>query len=211
MARTLSWIGRIHTIAQTVAGSARSHYSSKEIEHLFQIQPRSAQNLMAALPTVPVGRARLVEREALSSFLEQLEQADAPAQVYAALREGKGGTVRRKLRTLVLQDVDANLDTLPSTIHLSLGELRVTFASVEQLAEALMHLASVLDKQLDEFAAQYEPLSTPTPDEQAEIEAERAAAEYFRNWGNATVRECDTHTLPSPLPDQDARSRSDSR
>src|ERR1035437_9897472 len=89
MARTLSWIGRIHTIAQTVAGSARSHYSSKEIEHLFQIQPRSAQNLMAALPTVPVGRARLVEREALSSFLEQLEQADAPAQVYADLRKGK--------------------------------------------------------------------------------------------------------------------------
>ena len=46
-----------------------------------------------------------------------------------------------------------------------------------------MHLAVVLDKQLDEFITRYEPPSEPSPEELAEREAERADAEYFRNWG----------------------------
>ena len=132
---------------------------------------------------MPIGRARLVERETLSNFLQQLQQADDPAQVFADIREGKGKTVRRKLRTLVLQDVDTGMDTLPGSIHLSTGELHVTFKTVDQLAEALMHLAVVLDKQLDEFITRYEPPSEPSREEEAEREAERADAEYFRNWG----------------------------
>jgi len=183
MARTLSWIDRIHPIARTVAGSARSHYSSKDIEQLFQIQPRSAQNLMASLPTVPIGRARLVERETLGNFLEQLLQADDPAEAFAGIRVGKGTTVRRKLRTLVLHDVEADIDTLPASLQISSGELHVSFKTIDQLAESMMHLAVVLDKQLDEFIARYEPPSEQTPEELAEREAERADAEYFRNWG----------------------------
>ena len=114
MGRRLSWLDRLYPISRTVAGSARSHYDRKDLQQLFEIQPRSAQNLMAALPTVPIGRARLVERETLSNFLQQLQQADDPAQAYGEIREGKGKTtVRRKLRTLVLQDVDSDIDTLP--------------------------------------------------------------------------------------------------
>jgi len=138
---------------------------------------------MASLPTVPIGRARLVERETLSKFLQQLQQADDPAQAFAEIREGKGSIVRRKLRTLVLQEVETDIETLPASIQLSPGELHVTFKTVDQLAEALMHLAVVLDKQLDEFVTRYEPPSEPSPEELAELEAERADAEYFRNWG----------------------------
>ena len=183
MGRRLSWLDRIYPISRTVASSARSHYDSKDLQQLFEIQPRSAQNLMAALPTVPIGRARLVERETLSNFLEQLQQSDDPAQAFAEIREGKGRTVRRKLRTLVLQDVQADIDTLPASLQLGPGELHITFNTVDQLAEALMHLAVVLDKQLDEFIARYEPPSEPSPEERAEREAERADAEYFANWG----------------------------
>ena len=183
MGRRLSWLDRLYPISRTVAGSARSHYDSKDLQQLFEIQPRSAQNLMAALPTVPIGRARLVEREILCNFLEQLQQADDPAQAFAEIREGKGRTVRRKLRTLVLQDVQTDIKTLPASLQLSPGELHVTFKTVDQLAEALMHLAVVLDKQLDEFISRYEPPSEPSPEELAEQEADRADAEYFRNWG----------------------------
>jgi hypothetical protein len=183
MGRRLSWLDRLYPISRTVAGSARSHYDSKDLQQLFEIQPRSAQNLMAALPTVPIGRARLVERETLGNFLEQLQQADDPAQAFAEIREGKGRSVRRKLRTLVLQDVQTDIETLPASIQLSPGELYVTFKTVDQLAEALMHLAVVLDKQLDEFITRYEPPPEPSSDEQGEREAERADAEYFRNWG----------------------------
>ena len=90
MGRRLSWLDRLYPISRTVAGSARSHYDRKDLQQLFEIQPRSAQNLMAALPTVPIGRARLVDRETLSNFLEQLQQADDPAQAFAEIREGKG-------------------------------------------------------------------------------------------------------------------------
>lgn len=183
MGRRLSWLDRLYPISRTVASSARSHYDRKDLQQLFEIQPRSAQNLMAALPTVPIGRARLIERETLSNFLQRLQEADDPAQVFAEIREGKERTVRRKLRTLVLQDVQTDIDTLPSSLQLDPGELHVTFRTVDQLAEALMHLAVVLDKQLDEFITRYEPPSEPSPDEQAEREAERADAEYFRNWG----------------------------
>lgn len=183
MGRRLSWLDRLYPISRTVAGSARSHYDRKDLQQLFEIQPRSAQNLMAALPTVPIGRARLVDRETLSNFLQQLQQADDPAQAFAEIREGKGKTVQRKLRTLVLQDVQTDIDTLPSSLRLSPGELQVTFKTVEQLAEALMHLAVVLDKQLNEFIARYEVPSEPSPEELAEREAERADAEFFANWG----------------------------
>ena len=62
MGRRLSWLDRLYPISRSVAGSARSHYDRKDLQQLFEIQPRSAQNLMAALPTVPIGRAHLVER-----------------------------------------------------------------------------------------------------------------------------------------------------
>lgn len=70
-----------------------------------------------------------------------------------------------------------------TALHLSPGELRVAFETVDQRAEALMHLAVVLDKQLDAFSARYGVPREPTPGELAEREAERADAEYFRNWG----------------------------
>ncbi len=187
MARSLSWLDRLHPIARAVTNSARSHYDRRDLQQLFELQPRSAQQLMAALPGISVGRARLVEREALSRFLEQLQQADDPARFYANLRAGEGTTVRRKLRGLVLRDVDADIETLGSRLELSPGELRVRFTTVEELAEAMLHLAAVLDKQLDEFAARYEPAAAPTPHELAERDAEQADAEFLRRFGGEVL------------------------
>jgi hypothetical protein len=183
MARSLSWLDRLHPIARTVANSARSHYDRHALQQLFELQPRSAQQLMAALPSISVGRARLVEREALSRFLEQLQQADDPARFYAGFRSGDGKTVRRKLRSLVLRDVDADIDALAGRLELLPGELRVRFETVEELAEAMLHLAVVLDKQLDEFVARYEPAAAPAPQELAQREADQADGEYLRSFG----------------------------
>ena len=52
MPRTLSWLDRIVPISRTVAESARSHYDRKELQRLFELQPRAAQQLMAALPNI---------------------------------------------------------------------------------------------------------------------------------------------------------------
>jgi hypothetical protein len=168
---------------QRDTNSARSHYDRRDLERLFELQPRSAQILMSALPTVPVGRAFLVEREALTSFLKQLNEAEDAAQEFARLREGKGTTVRRKLRSLVLKEVDTTIATLPSSLQLAPGELRVTFQTVEELAEAMMHLAAVLKYQLEEFMNLYEPPKPVDQEEQTRRAEELADMEYFRNWG----------------------------
>lgn len=101
MPRSLSWLDRIVPILRTVQESARSHYDRKELQRLFELQPRSAQQLMAALPSISIGRAHLVEREALSDFLRRLNESENPAKTLALMRAGGGKTVRRKLREVL--------------------------------------------------------------------------------------------------------------
>ncbi len=110
MARSLSWLDRIVPIARTVQESARSHYDRKELQRLFGLQTRAAQQLMAALPNIFVGRARLVERGALSDFLRRLNESHNPAETFARMRAEGGNTARRKLRDFSLRDYPADVD-----------------------------------------------------------------------------------------------------
>jgi hypothetical protein len=137
MARSLSWLDRIVPISRTVAESARSHYDRKDLQRLFELQPRSAQQLMAALPNIFVGRARLAEREALSDFLRRLNDSDNPAETFARVRAEGGKAVRRKLRDFSLQDYPADVDAPPRMMTLTRGEMRVQFTTLEELAEAM--------------------------------------------------------------------------
>lgn len=157
MPRSLSWLDRIVPIARTVAESARSHYDRKDLQRLFELQPRSAQQLMAALPNIFVGRARLVEREALSDFLRRLNESNDPAQTFAGMRAEGGKAVRRKLREFSLQDYPADVDAPPHMMTIERGDLRVRFQTLEELAEAMLYLATVFTHNLDGFAARYEP------------------------------------------------------
>lgn len=79
MPRPLSWLSRLHEIRPSIAGSVRSRYDRHDLQALFELQPLSGQKLMELLNTVAVGISRLVEREALASFLEGLgETEDRP-------------------------------------------------------------------------------------------------------------------------------------
>jgi len=144
MPRTLSWLDRIVPISRSVQQSARSHYDRKEIERLFELQPRAAQQLMAALPSVPVGRARLLEREALSDFLRQLNSSENPAETFARMRAEGRKVKRRKLRAFSLQDYPADVDAPPRMMTLTRGEMRVKFTTLEELAEAMLYLGKRL-------------------------------------------------------------------
>ena len=182
MSRPLSWLDQIYPISKAVAASARSHYDRRDLEQLFSIQPRSAQNLMSALPTVSVGRANLVERDALLEFLSKLQKADDPGEFYARLRATKIKSAKRTLKKLVLEDVSSDIDSLPSSIALSVREVRVQFNTIEELVEALMRLAIVLDKQLDEFVARYQPKEPLNGEAQAALDREKLDREHFLNW-----------------------------
>ena len=156
-APALSWLDRIVPISRTVRDSARSHYDRKEIERLFELQPRAAQQMMAALATVLVGRARLVEREALAEFLGKLSDSDNPGETFARMRAEGGKTVRRKLRGFSLQDYPASVDSPPRMMTIERGELKVKFQTIEEVAEAMLYLATLLNHDLEGFARLYEP------------------------------------------------------
>lgn len=162
MPRPLSWLDRIVPISRSVAESSRSHYDRQELQRLFELQPRAAQQLMAALPHIAIGRAKLIERETLSDFLRQLNDSDNPAETFAQMRTVGGKVVRRKLREFSLQDYPASVDSPPRMMTIERGELRVRFQTLEELAEAMLYLATVFTHDLEGFAALYEP-SPPAP------------------------------------------------
>ena len=117
---------------------------------------------MAAMPVISVGNTHLVEREALSALLQRLNAAEDPAGTLALLRSQATRPRPRRLRALSLNDVSADLDSIPENISLKPGEVIVRFDSIDQLAEAMVGLAAILRDHLDEFATRYErPRNTP--------------------------------------------------
>jgi hypothetical protein len=157
MPRPISWLTRLHEIRRAVASSVRSHYERKEIEALFQVQPRAAQLLLEMLPTTAIGRSRLVERQALADFLDRIHQTDDPSAELDRIRAQGGEVSRKKLRTLVRRDVDPlPLASLPANIAFLPGRMMVSFRTIEDLAQAMYSLARAIETDGDELARRYE-------------------------------------------------------
>lgn len=142
-----------------MGNSVRSHYGRRDLEILFDLQPRAVQNLLTLLPTVTVGTSRLVERQALQSVLEEVHAAEDVTAFLESLRTRKTVGTRRKLRTLVQQDAaPVSLEALPDGLRLTRGRLEVRFGTLEELARTMYHVARLLEADSDVFAAIYEPL-----------------------------------------------------
>lgn len=164
MPRPVSWLPRLHEIRRSVANSVRSHYDRRDLERLFELQPRSAQKLLELLPTVPVGTSRLVECEALANFLERVAEADDTSKFLEQVRQEKAIPSRKKIRSLVRRDTEpVSLSSLPESIGLSRGRLEVSFGTVEQLAQAMYAIARLLEDEGDDFAQAFE-LEPPPSD-----------------------------------------------
>lgn len=157
MPRPISWITRLHEIRRAVASSVRSHYERKEIESLFQVQPRAAQLLLEMLPTTAIGRSRLVERQALADFLDRIHQADDPSAELELIRARAGAISHKKPHTLVRRDIEPlQLDSLPPSIEFIPGQMIVSFRTIEDLAQAMYSLARAIETEGDELARRYE-------------------------------------------------------
>jgi hypothetical protein len=157
MPRPISWLPRLHEIRRAVDSSVRSHYERKEIESLFQVQPRAAQLLLEMLPTSVIGRSRLVERQILADFLDRIHKADDPSAELDLIRAQGGKASRKKIRTLVRLDREPlQLDSLPANIEFIPGQMIVSFRTIEDLAQAMYSLARVMETDGDELARRYE-------------------------------------------------------
>jgi hypothetical protein len=171
MPRPLSWLPRLYEIDRSVANSVRSHYDRSDLERLFELQPRAAQKLLDLMPSVKIGTSRLVEREALASFLDRVREAGNTTELFERMRGEKIGDSRKKPRSLVRRDLDPiGLASLPESIGLSRGRLEVSFATVEQLAESLLILARILESDGERFVQEFEPQQPwPQPEGASEL------------------------------------------
>lgn len=161
MARPASWLPRLHEIRRAVSNSVRSHYTRRELEYLFELQPRAAQKLLELFPTVAMGTSRLVEREAILKFLDGVRDSDDTTAYFERVRLAKATVSHKKIRTLVRRDTSLmSLASLPEAIQLTPGRLEVNFKTVEQLAEAMYALARVLESDGDNFTEAFEPKVT---------------------------------------------------
>ena len=157
MPRPISWLPRLHEITRTVTNSVRSHYDRRDIEKLFELQPRAAQELLKLLPSVQVGTSRLLDREVLADFLSRVRDTEDTAGLFQKLREEKVAVSKRRLRSLVRRDLDpVSITSLPDSMTLSRGRLEVKFDTVEQLAECMLMLARVLESDGEEFVKAFE-------------------------------------------------------
>ncbi len=175
MPRPVSWLPRLHEIRRSIDSSVRSHY---DLQRLFELQPRAAQKLIEMLPAVTIGTSRLVEREALASFLERVQEAEDTSSLIEQVRQEKSAPSRRSLRTLVRRDAEpASLTVTPEGMSLERGRLEISFRNLEQLAESLVYLARLLDGDLDSFTQAYEPEAPPPAETDA---APREVGAMFR-------------------------------
>jgi hypothetical protein len=166
MPRPISWLPRLHEITKTVTNSVRSHYDRQDIEKLFELQPRAAQELLKLLPSVQVGTSRLLDREVLADFLGRVRDTEDTGRLFDKLRDEKAAVSKRRLRSLVRRDLDPiSITSLPDSLILSRGRLEVNFETVEQLAECMLMLARVLESEGEKFVDAFEPTPAPPSDD----------------------------------------------
>ena len=182
MPRPISWLPRLHTISRSVASSVRSHYDRRDLETLFELQPRAAQKLLEMLPAVQIGNSKLLDRDVLSNFLQRIRDTEDVTGLLNRIRQENASISRRRPRSLVRRDLDpVGLTSLPDSIQLTRGQLVVNFQSVEQLAENMLLLARILESEGDEFARTYEP--EVEPQSQAERDELREIAALIHQAG----------------------------
>lgn len=121
--RPITWLPRLQEIRRSVKNSARSHYERKDIERLFELQPRAAQALVLGVsPAAKVGRSFILARGDLEAFHDRIHEGAHPDSLLSPRSEP---VPRRRLRQLVQVDrVPARLDEAPGNIQLSTGRAR---------------------------------------------------------------------------------------
>jgi len=167
--RPASWFPRLYDITPSVTNSVRSHLDRRDLESLFELQPRAAQESSRCCPPREVGTSHLVSRESLLTLFGRVREAQNTALLFERLRRKKTSAPRRKIRSLVRTDLAAHSPTsLPDSITMGRGRLKVCFQTIEELAEDLMRIARLLAEEGESFARSYEPEKPPKPDDEAD-------------------------------------------
>ena len=170
MPRPVKWSRDVHSIRERASRSRTETWSRADLEHLFDIKPSAAQNLMKAIGDVQsVGGAHFVDRSSLLSFLDEMAGADS---VDEALRrrflEADAPPAPKPLRVSLAADLrNVMLRDLPDTIRLSPGRLEIAAPSTEAMLESLALLARAMSNDL---ASVQDALEPPAPSRIEDVE-----------------------------------------
>lgn len=175
-----SWFRRVPEILEALRATADLPYLEREaIERLFGVRRRRAHQLMAAFGGVQIGKTYLVDRRQLVDALERIAGGDPflwevrrKAKLARVLEEAHRQVAGRKVR--IASPASPAPGRWPPGVTLHPGELRLEFASTQQLLERLFALSQAILENYEQFQRRAEerrgadrdqpfpPESTPT-------------------------------------------------
>ena len=188
-----TWLPRLGAIVTAVEAWPANQLDREAVAQLFALKRRAALTLMKEIGPLRLRTGRWVlSRETLLGFLQgQAKEAEIELvrkeRFTQSLLAADASLLRRPgillaPRKLSPKQREAYAAGLPVGVALEPGspnKLVVEFATIEELAERLLATGLALNNR---FSVYQELLEPQAPDEDAEDQAEREDAEYFRNW-----------------------------
>ena len=163
-----AWFHRLDQILADLRALDVRYLDRQAIEKLFCVRQRRARQLMAGLPSLQIGNAVAVERQALGERLENLAKGERfqwelsrRTRVADSLETIRKQAAARRVRVPAAADVhDRRVCDLPKGIELRPGEVRIQFDGAEDLAAKLFELSQAMANEWDAFAKTVEPASS---------------------------------------------------
>ncbi len=160
--RQVSWLGRIPSMLETLKKTTTPFLDRAALQSLFHLRRRQASYLMKKLgpAELRIGRAYLVRRHNVVTLLEakkkskpykaeELRQRTLRDALDEARREQKARSVRFK----ITPEPPRTMAGLPNQVRLAPGELRVNFATTEELLQLLYDLSRAIAHDFPTFEA----------------------------------------------------------
>ena len=146
------WFQRLPEMIDQLGALPDAYLDRLSVEKLFGVGQRRARQLMAGLPGVRVGNAFAVERRALMDWLQQTA-AGTPFQTEAARRARVVERLENARRQMAARRIEISppsptvsrfSESLATGIDIVPGELRIHFATPEDLAAKLFQLSQAM-------------------------------------------------------------------
>jgi hypothetical protein len=154
------WLSRLSEILDTARNSEVPFLDRNAVEKLFDVRKRQAIRLMHKIGGYYVGKAFVVGRPAVVTWLKEVGAnprtywAEAARERLEVSIEQTRAIRDRHRRFIVSPDAhDRRLEGLPATVHLKPGELKIEFFGAEDLFRQLYELGQAIGNDYERFRA----------------------------------------------------------
>ncbi len=155
------WYRRLPEIKEALRRLEQPLLDRAGIEKLFRVRKRQAVEMMKSMDAEVVGGAFVVSRSRVAAFVSEGRRARAAwidqvrrTRLTEAIEEARRDLAARAVRVPVSPTLRAaTLTTLPETIQLRKGELRIAFRDAGELLQQLFALSQAIGRDFPTFEA----------------------------------------------------------